>query len=76
LRITGEGVAALQIVNSGQGVETFFLWFVDDVDTSVTWIVRSMWLSMLRESMIDKNPVLITHGDTSGRVEIVEMDRE
>ncbi len=74
IRVT-EGVAALQIDKDGGGVETFFLWFVDDTDTAAIRIVRSMWLSLLRDALVSKSRVLIGHSDMGGRVEIVEMAR-
>lgn len=65
----------LTIKESGTGMlETFTLWANVDEESAFTRILQSMWLSILRDSLVSGTKVRIGR-DSSGLVEVVEMTR-
>jgi len=65
----------LAIKESTTGMrETFTLWVNGDEESAFTRILQSMWLSILRDSLVSGTKVRIGR-DSSGLVDVVEMTK-
>jgi hypothetical protein len=63
-----------QIVDpTTQEKEVFILWFAPPEVSAFERILHSMWVSLLREALVNGLTVTITHADAQAQIENVQL---
>lgn len=74
---TGSDFALVGFVENGQtNAEIVFVWFTPadaNPPTAAEWILRNAQLSLLRDAVINKTPVVLYTDDASGFIRSVQL---
>jgi hypothetical protein len=62
-----------QLVDAAGERETFILWLAPPEVSAFERIMHSMWVSLLREALVNGLPVMVVHPDGNARVNTVQL---
>ena len=68
----GDDFGFVSVNKTAGGIETLILWFNPSPTTSLTRILQSMWVSMLREAKAGNIPISVQH-DSGAIVSNVQL---
>jgi len=62
-----------QIIDAAGEKEAFILWFGPPEISAFERIMHSMWISLLREALVNSLPVTVIHPDGNARITAVQL---
>ena len=62
-----------QLVDTAGETETFILWFAPPEVSAFERIMHSMWVSLLREALVNGLRVTVAHPDGNARITNVQL---
>jgi hypothetical protein len=62
-----------QLIDTAGEKETFILWFAPPEISAFERVMHSMWVSLLREALVNGLPVTVVHPDGNARVTTVQL---
>jgi hypothetical protein len=72
----GDDFGFMRIIEDGTGdFEAFIIWFAPSEPSAFTRVLRSMWLSMLREALTTSEQVQISHADDSAFINSLRVNK-